>query len=115
MNSRIIATKNFEKEVKRLTKKYFSLKSELEALEKKLSVNPFLGTPIGKKAYKIRIAVKSKGKGKSGGMRVITYVELDLFIDELTNIYLLTLYDKSDTETITNSELKTLIELTDMP
>lgn len=111
MNYLIIATKNFEKEVKRLAKKFPSLITDLEILEKKLRENPFIGEPIGKKAYKIRIAVRSKGKGKRGGMRIITYVELDILIDNLTNVYLLTIYDKSETETITNTELKRLIEI----
>ncbi len=110
MNYRIIATKNFEKEVKRLVKKFPSLKSDLEILEKRLCENPFIGDPIGKKAYKIRLAVKSKGKGKRGGMRIITYIELDLLIIDLTNVYLLTIYDKSESETITNAELRRLID-----
>jgi len=110
MNYRIIATKNFERKLKRLVKKFPSLKNDLKKLEISLYSNPKLGIPIGKNAHKIRLAVKSKAKGKSGGMRVITYLELDLFIDDLTDIYLLSIYDKSETETITNSELITLIE-----
>jgi len=110
MNYRVIITKNFEKQARRLTKKFPSLKKDLERLENLLINNQPLGTPIGKNAYKIRFAVKSKGKGKRGGMRIITYLELDLLIDELTNVYLLTIYDKSETENITNSELLQLIE-----
>ncbi len=110
MNYRIIATRNFERKLKRLVKKFPSLKNDLKKLESNLSVNPKLGIPIGKNAYKIRLAVKSKARGKSGGMRIITYLELDLFIDDLTNIFLLSIYDKSETETIKDSELKILIE-----
>ncbi|MCI0450737.1 MAG: addiction module toxin RelE [Chlorobi bacterium] len=110
MNYRIIATKNFEKQTKRLSKKFPSLKKDLQKFEKDLLANPQMGFSLGKNTYKIRIAVKSKGKGKSGGFRIITYLEIDLFIDELTNIYLLTIYDKSETENITNWELKKLIE-----
>ena len=66
MNYRIFTTVNFEKEAKKLVKKYVSLKSELAELNKQLLANPFQGIPLGKNAYKIRLAVKSKGKGKSG-------------------------------------------------
>ena len=111
MKYNIIATRNFEKEVKKLAKKYFSLKAELAQLEIDLLNNQPVGTPIGRNAYKIRLAVKSKGKGKSGGMRIITYLELDIFIVDLTNIYLLTIYDKSETENISKEELKRLIDV----
>lgn len=57
-----------------LTKKYRSLKSELENLGKELSENPTSGTPLGNDVYKVRLAISSKGKGKSGGARVITCV-----------------------------------------
>ncbi len=110
MNYKIIVTRNFEKQLKQLLKKFPSLKQDLDKLEQRLINNPHTGIPLGKNAYKIRLAVKSKGKGKRGGMRVITYFELDLLIDELTNIYLLTIYDKSETASITSEELKQLIE-----
>jgi hypothetical protein len=109
MNYRILVTRNFEKEAKRLVKKYISLKSELSELNNQLLLNPFLGTPIGSNAYKIRLAVKSKGKGKSGGMRVITLMEVDIFIKDTSNIFLLSIYDKSETANISSAELKRLI------
>ena len=71
----VIATPNFQREAKKLIKKYRSLKSELEQLISELEAEPRTGTLITENVYKIRIAVKSKGKGKSGGMRIITYVE----------------------------------------
>ncbi|MBL8016741.1 MAG: hypothetical protein JNK43_05680 [Ignavibacteria bacterium] len=110
MNYRIIATSNFEKQLKRLAKKFPSLKSDLANLEKQLQANPKSGTPLGKNSYKIRLAVKSKAKGKSGGFRVVTYLQLDIVIKNLTNIYLLSIYDKSETENISNTELKRMIE-----
>ncbi|MEI7982920.1 MAG: addiction module toxin RelE, partial [Bacteroidota bacterium] len=93
---------------KRLVKKYASLKDELKVLEGLLLKNPKTGTSIGRNAYKIRISVKSKSKGKRGGIRVITYFEIDLIID-LTKIFLLSIYDKSETEYITKEELARLI------
>ena len=108
MNYNIITTDNFEKEAKRLKKKYISLKKDLQKLKTYLIHQPH-GIPLGNNAYKIRIAVKSKGKGKRGGLRVITYLEIDLLIVNLTNIFLLSIYDKSETENITKDELKRLI------
>jgi mRNA-degrading endonuclease RelE of RelBE toxin-antitoxin system len=62
---------NFDKEVKKLTKKYPSLKGEIQRLGESLTITPEQGTPIGQSCYKIRLAIKSKGRGKSGGARVI--------------------------------------------
>ena len=55
-----------------MAKKYQSLKTDLALLFKSLEENPMQGTPLGKNCYKIRLAISSKGKGKSGGARVIT-------------------------------------------
>ena len=71
MNCKVIVVENFKREAKRLVKKYASLKDELRQLEKEILQNPHCGTPLGKNVYKIRVAVKSKGRGKSGGMRVL--------------------------------------------
>ena len=101
MNFECIVTGNFQNEAKRLVKKYASLKDELKVLEELLLKNPKTGTPIGRNAYKIRLSVKSKGKGKRGGMRVITYLEIDFIIMDLTKIFLLTIYDKSEIDYIT--------------
>jgi mRNA-degrading endonuclease RelE of RelBE toxin-antitoxin system len=74
MSYKIIAVPTFRKEVKKLAKKYISLKNDLAVLFKKLEENPSIGTPIGKNCYKIRISIASKGKGKSGGARLITHI-----------------------------------------
>lgn len=66
---------------------------------------PEQGQSLGQNAFKVRIAVKSKGKGKSGGLRVITYL-----ITEEDEIYLLTIYDKSEMESIDNKTLKEMIK-----
>lgn len=62
----------FEKQAKRLIKKYASLKLELSKLIQELKENPIQGTSLGKGCYKIRVSIASKGKGKSEGARVIT-------------------------------------------
>ena len=110
MSVNLILTQNFQKEAKKLLKKYVSLKGELEKLETELITNPKLGTPLGNNAYKIRIAVKSKGKGKRGGLRVITYLEIEILVEELATVFLLSIYDKSNTATLTKKEIKRLIE-----
>ena len=98
----------FEKQAKRLVKKYASLKTELLELVLELKKNPEQGKAIGKNCFKIRIAIASKGKGKSGGARIITnYLVAD------ATVYLLTIYDKSEKENLTNKELNEL--LTDIP
>ncbi|HEY0297905.1 MAG TPA: hypothetical protein VGB84_01675 [Arachidicoccus sp.] len=66
---------------------------------------PELGTHLGNDTFKIRISIKSKGKGKSGGARVITYV-----ITEDLEIYLLTIYDKSEADSVDDKLLKNIID-----
>ncbi len=67
MSYKIELSANFKKEAKKLVKKYPSLKAELANLFTELEENPTLGTPLGKEIYKIRLAITSKNKGKSGG------------------------------------------------
>ena len=108
MNCKISATYRFEKELKKLAKKYPSLAADLRVLYKELQANPKIGTSLGRNCYKIRIAIKSKGKGKSGGGRVITYVVEER--TDQTNIFLLSIFDKSDISTINDKELRELIK-----
>ncbi len=104
MSFEIIPTPPFAKELKTLAKKYKSIGDDLRKLIKELDENPKLGTYLGKDCYKIRMTISSKGKGKSGGARVITYVKV---VHE--KIYLLDIYDKSDS--ISDKELMLLIQL----
>ena len=94
----------FEKQAKRLAKKYVSLKSELLQLVQKLKDNPEEGKAIGRNCHKIRISIASKGKGKSGGARIIT----NIVVMEET-VYLLAIYDKSEKENLTEKELDELL------
>lgn len=64
----------FERQAKKLFKKYISLKNELLTLVQELKEDPEKGTALGNNCYKIRIAIASKGKGKSGGARIITNI-----------------------------------------
>ena len=105
MNYNVIPVEKFKKAAKRLIKKYPSLKKELSELTSLLQSNPTAGTSLGNSTFKIRIAIKSKGVGKSGGARVITYV-----VTENKEIYLLTIYDKADLDSIDDTTLRKAIK-----
>ena len=68
---KITVTPDFLREMKRLSKRYRSLKADLAGLGEELRLNPFLGTDLGHHLRKVRLAITSKGKGKSGGARVM--------------------------------------------
>ena len=96
----------FRKAIKQLRKKYPSIGQDLADLLKKLQENPVLGSPLGEDCYKIRMAITSKGRGKSGGARVITCVKI---VDD--TIHLLTIYDKSEIDNISDAYLEELRKL----
>lgn len=79
----------FEKELKHLSKKYPSIKSDFGLLLQNLKEHPELGIPLGNQCYKIRMAITSKGKGKSGGAKIITCVKVNK-----DTVFLLTIFDK---------------------
>ncbi len=96
----------YSKAVKRLKRKYYSLTSDLNKLIDQLEQNPTLGNAIGPNTYKVRLNITSKGKGKSGGGRVITYC-----ITEEQEVWLLSIYDKAEQEDISDREVNRLVEL----
>ncbi len=98
-------TENFKKEAKRLSKKYPSIKTDLEELGKVLSENPSTGKHLGNQIYKVRLAIKSKGKGKSGGVRVMTQIKV-----VKQTVYLFSIYDKGEKENISDKEIRELIK-----
>jgi hypothetical protein len=101
MSFSIVATAFFEQELKTLAKRHRSLKNDLAVLIAQVEQDPFTGTDIGHHCRKIRLAITSKGRGKSGGARVITYVQVSG-----NTVYLISIYDKSDMENIDDSTLK---------
>jgi mRNA-degrading endonuclease RelE of RelBE toxin-antitoxin system len=109
MSYNIFPTNRFEKELKKLNKKFPSLKSEYANLITEISENPEIGTDLGHHCHKIRISIASKGKGKRGGARVVTYVYI-----ESKSVYLLTIYDKGEKSDIKTNELKEMIESLDL-
>ncbi len=99
MNIEIIPTQNFQREAKPLLKKYISLKNELLVFTEELQQNPEIGILIKENTYKHRLAVSSKGKGKSGGLRIISY-HIETISEDSCRIFLLAIYDKSDLENL---------------
>lgn len=109
MPVRVIATANFKREAKPLLKRYRSLRSELAILGTALLAQPASGEPLGQDCYKIRVAIASKGQGKSGGARVITYRRV---VDAKTGtewVFLLSIYDKSEVASIGREEIRRLL------
>jgi mRNA-degrading endonuclease RelE of RelBE toxin-antitoxin system len=94
----------FDREIKRLVKKYASLKNEYEKLIDELEENPEIGTSLENNLYQIRLAITSKGRGKRSGARMITYLKTNE-----GNIYLLTIYDKGEKDTISNNEMQKIL------
>ncbi|WKN45305.1 type II toxin-antitoxin system RelE/ParE family toxin [Tunicatimonas pelagia] len=105
MSYNVIATDYFQKEAKKLIRKYRSLRGELKALGEELADNPTTGTSLGHDLYKVRLAIASKGKGKSGGARVITCVKV---VQE--KVYLVSIYDKSQLENLSKQQIEQLLQ-----
>lgn len=57
MTYEVLYTRNFEKNLKKLVKKYPSLKSEVLGLIESLENNPEQGKSLGNACYKIRLAL----------------------------------------------------------
>lgn len=108
MKYRISVTLEFLREMKHLSKRYKSLKEDLRNFGNDLLLNPEQGVNLGNNLRKIRIAITSKNKGKSGGARVITYTIIWTEID--TEIKLLTIYDKSERANITDKEIEDILK-----
>ena len=108
MSFDIRTIKSFDKKAKKLAKKYPSLKDDLINLGNDLLANPNLGTDLGNNLHKVRMAIGSKGKGKRGGARVITHTAIFSIQDGI--ITLLTIYDKSEQNDITEKEVEKLLK-----
>ena len=103
-NYDVIVAESFKKASRNLSKRHSSLSQDIEKLISVLETDPTQGTSIGKGCYKVRLNISSKKKGKRGGARVITYVQI-----VETTVFLLTIYDKSDKESLSDNELADLL------
>ena len=108
MNYKIVTYPAFEREFKRLAKKYKSLKTDKLSLRDELMLNPMLGVDLGGGVRKVRMQITSKGKGKSGGARVITM--LIQRSEDLNEVGLHYIFDKSELENITDKELSAILK-----
>lgn len=108
MANEVKTSAHFESRFKRLSKKFSSLKQEVDDLMEGLVENPTLGIALGSGLYKIRLASESKGGGKSGGFRVVTYL-----VDEREDgidVYLVTVFDKSEESNIKKPALLKIVK-----
>lgn len=96
----ILNLSSFTKDVKKLHKKYKNIATDLKSLQNTLIDNPKAGIALGENLYKIRLANSSVPTGKSGGFRVIYY-----YLDNQNNIYLMTMYSKTELENISEERL----------
>jgi mRNA-degrading endonuclease RelE of RelBE toxin-antitoxin system len=104
MNFKIETIPRFEKDTKKLKKKFPKIKNDLLELINKLSKNPEIGINLGENIFKVRIPNSSIPTGKSGGFRVITYYKKD------TILYLITIYSKTEQDNILTDKLKKIIK-----
>ena len=104
----IIPSDEFRRQAKRLLKKHKSLTDDLAELQRLLLANPFIGTDLGSGKRKIRLKITSKNKGKSGGLRVITFNVLQT--NDGLSVYLITLYDKSEYASVSDRYVDQIIK-----
>ena len=110
MKVSFILSDEFIRQFKRLAKKYSSLLKDYDTFKEELRKNPFQGNDLGNGVRKVRMSITSKGKGKSGGARVIT-LNVTQLEDDTIEITLLTIYDKSEISNVTDKYIKWLISL----
>jgi len=107
MPTKVTYKRQFERDMKQLKRKYPAVSSEVRKLAIQLEHDERPGDQIpnlGYEVYKVRLANPSAQKGKSGGFRVIYYVEL------VDSIILLTIYSKSDYEDIPLHRIQSILE-----
>lgn len=107
MKVEITHGEEFKRRVKQLAKKYHSLADDLVDFQKSLMENPLQGDSLGHGVRKVRMPIASKGKGKSGSARVLT---LTILVSDDTNVTLLTIYDKSEMNNVTDKYIKWLVD-----
>ncbi len=108
MKVKIYTEKEFERQLRKLSKKYRSMLDDYDAFLTGLEQDPYQGTSLGKGVRKVRMAIASKGKGKSSGARVITY---NLYQEgDSVIIDLLTIYDKGEISNISDEFISFLLD-----
>lgn len=112
MSFDVRTTSRFEKSAKTLYKRHRSLKNDLKEFIESLELNPFQGDELSPGVRKIRMAITSKGRGKSGGARIITYTIV--VTENQGRVYLMDIYDKADFSTVDVSVIQNMIKTLDI-
>lgn len=100
----VSVSEHFSRQIKRLARKYPSVKNDLSKLITLLAEKPLTGDPVGKNCYKVRMRISSKKTGKSGGARVITFVKVSV-----SRVVLIDIFDKSEKDNISDAYLKEIL------
>lgn len=111
MNYEFRTMPSFDKDLKRLSKKYKSLKEDFSSFKKDIATHLATSDDLGDGFRKIRLSISSKNKGKSGGARVITHeILVNIDQEDTLNILFVALYDKSEYSIVDKSVLRELVE-----
>lgn len=101
----VVFATDFKTAYKRLKRKYASFDADFRTLMRSLLDKPEQGTELFDGIRKIRLNIKSKGKGKSGGARIIIRVK------QIDNILaFLFVYDKSEMANVRDEYLRDIIK-----
>ena len=104
MSYTVIEQDLYLKALKKLSKKYKNIESDIENYLLSIESIEDLGIELKNNVYKVRIANSDKNKGKSAGYRLISYVKI---MD--SELHLIYIYDKSSLENISEKELDRLL------
>ena len=99
----------FERRAKILAKKYKSFQKDYRDFLDSLEETPFQGVSLGGGVYKTRMQITSKGKGKSGGARVLNYVVKKVEPHKVS-ITFLSIFDKNEMENVSDAYIKSLVK-----
>jgi mRNA-degrading endonuclease RelE of RelBE toxin-antitoxin system len=105
MSLNILSLNSFDRDVKKLVKKYPNIFQDLGKLKFILIQNPKSGVNLGDNLYKIRIENSANKKGKNAGFRVIYY-----YIDNNDNLFLIKIFSKNKLQNIPKSTILKLLK-----
>ena len=100
-------TPEFKRSLSKLLKKYHHLRADLEPLLAELAAGVTPGDRLqvtGAILYKVRVRNRDAGRGKSGGYRVIYYLQTK------EETILVTIYSKSDQSDIKLEKVQNIID-----
>lgn len=103
---------DFERQAKKLAKHYPSFKKDLLLFLESLKADPWQGVDLGNGIRKVRMTISSKGRGKSGGARVIT-MNVNVDVEKMI-IALLYIYDKAEMANVSDQFLHQIIKEMDV-